>query len=60
TLRAFLKERFGDDIEIQRKNVSPHTDAPLSTEVEAALRAARAAEFALYDRLIDAGGRLSA
>ncbi|MEM8578933.1 MAG: hypothetical protein AAGF60_13870 [Pseudomonadota bacterium] len=55
--RAFLEQRFGT-VEIKQKNVSPPADAPLSAEVEAALRAARAPEFALYDRLIAAGGHL--
>ncbi|MEL7100028.1 MAG: hypothetical protein AAGM84_14475 [Pseudomonadota bacterium] len=54
--RSFLAGRFGEDIEMKQKNVSPHADAPLSPVVEAQLRTARAAEFALYDQVLDAGG----
>ena len=57
-LRQFLSDRFGEDIVLKPKNVSPTVDAPLSDEMRARLRAARAEEFALYDRLIAAGGHL--
>ncbi|SEO94990.1 hypothetical protein SAMN04490248_11715 [Salinihabitans flavidus] len=57
-LRAFLEERFGKPLDIRRKNVSPPIDAPLSPEVAARLKAARPGEFALYDRLMEAGGHL--
>lgn len=56
--RAFLSERLGEEIKLKAKNVSPDLDAPLSDSVAAELRAARADEFALYDRLIAAGGHL--
>lgn len=56
--RAFLNERFGEEIVFKQKNVSPPMAAPLSEHIEAQLREARAAEFALYDRLIAAGGHL--
>lgn len=56
--RAFLSERLGEEVRFKQKNVSPQTPAPLSADVEAALRAARADEFALYDKLIKAGGYL--
>lgn len=56
--RAFLSNRFGEDIEIKQKNVSPPAEAPLEPSTRRRLRAARAAEFALYDRLRDAGGHL--
>ena len=56
--RRFLADRLGDDFEIKARNVSPEVHAPLSTEVEARLRAARAAEFGLYDRLRVADGYL--
>ena len=54
----FLGERLGMTVELKRKNVSPPVEAPLSQEAEAALKTARAAEFALYDRLVAAGGYL--
>ncbi len=56
--RAFLEERFGEELSFGQKNVSPMVDAPLSPDVRARLRAARAEEFALYDRMMDAGGVL--
>ena len=56
--RAFLDERFGEPVEIKVKNVSPQADTPLEPATRAALRKARAKEFALYDRLRDAGGHL--
>lgn len=56
--RAFLSERFGEEIRFGQKNVSPQIPAPLSAQVEAALCAARADEFALYARLVAAGGYL--
>lgn len=55
---AFLSERLGEDVHFKQKNVSPQTPAPLSADVEAALRAARIKEFVLYDRLMEAGGYL--
>lgn len=56
--RSFLETRLGQEIEFKIKNVSPDADAPLSAEVEAKLRQARAAEFALYDGLRAADGYL--
>ncbi|HBS48785.1 MAG TPA: hypothetical protein DEA05_01205 [Rhodobacteraceae bacterium] len=56
--RGFLNDRFGEEIRLKPKNVSPQVDAPLSPSMLARLRAARAEEFALYDRLMDAGGHL--
>jgi len=56
--RGFLNDRFGEEIMIKQKNVSPPADAPLAPETGARLRAARSAEFELYDRLMDAGGHL--
>ncbi|GGH23374.1 hypothetical protein SAMN05444007_102103 [Cribrihabitans marinus] len=55
---AFLRARFGADLDIAPRNVSPQVHAPLSPEVEQALRAARADEFALHERLRAAGGYL--
>jgi hypothetical protein len=56
--RGFLEERFNAPLDIKPKNVSPRAEAPLSEDVLARLRVARAPEFALYDRLIAAGGQL--
>ena len=55
---GFLKERLETTIHLKRKNVSPPIDAPLSAEMETVLRTARSDEFALYDRLMTAGGYL--
>ncbi|MFY0617001.1 hypothetical protein [Shimia sp.] len=57
-LQAFLSNRFEEDIKPRWKNVSPAVDAVLSPEVEAAFRAARPADFALYDRVMQADGIL--
>lgn len=57
-LRAFLNERFAAELKIPVKNVSPEKPTPLSDEVEAELRSARAAEFALYERILEADGHL--
>jgi len=57
-MRTFLNDRFGESIEIGVKNVSPPAEAPLEPKTRAALRRARAEEYALYDRLCDAGGHL--
>ncbi|MFD2740317.1 hypothetical protein ACFSUD_12090 [Sulfitobacter aestuarii] len=56
--RSFLEERLSGPIELKQRNVSPEIAASLSPSVEAELREARAAEFALYDRLRAAGGYL--
>lgn len=56
--RSFLNDAFGQDIVIKQKNVSPAIPAPLSNDVEAQLRAARSAEFALYQSVLDASGHL--
>lgn len=58
-LRAFLDDRFGTEIVLKSKNVSPDVDAPLSPDIREQLRAARAPEFALYDRIAKAGGYLA-
>ncbi|MCP4826294.1 MAG: hypothetical protein GY892_19595 [Shimia sp.] len=57
-LQAFLRERFGDDVLPRQKNVSPTVEATLSPDVEAAFRRARPADFALYDKVVAAGGIL--
>ena len=56
--RAFLNDRFGQEIALKQKNVSPAIDAPLDPAVREKLRAARAAEFDFYARLQEAGGHL--
>lgn len=55
---AFLSDRLGERVTLETCNVSPRIDVTLSPEVEADLRRARAAEFALHDRLVAAGGYL--
>ena len=57
-LLAFLTDRFGSAIELERKNVSPPAEAPLDPGLRTKLRAARAEEFNLYERLREAGGHL--
>ena len=57
-LRAFIDDRFGEKIEVKSKNVSPPAEAPLDPATRKALRKARAKEFALYDRIVEAGGHL--
>ena len=57
-LQDFIEARFGHRVEPQPKNVSPKVEAVLSPDVEAAFRAARPADFALYDRVVAAGGVL--
>jgi hypothetical protein len=56
--RSFLDERFGQEIVLKQKNVSPAADAPLSPSIRRKLHTARAAEFDLYHRLTDNGGHL--
>lgn len=58
TVRSWLEERFEKKLDFPIKNVSPNAPTPLSPEVEAKLREARAPEFALYDRILQAGGHL--
>ncbi|TDK41405.1 hypothetical protein [Antarcticimicrobium luteum] len=57
-LLAFLKDRLGAPVTPQLRNVSPPAEAPLDPDLRAELRVARAEEFALYDRLMAAGGHL--
>jgi len=56
--RRWWEERVETHLKFPRKDVSPDAPAPLSPHVEAKLRAARAPEFALYDRVLQAGGHL--
>jgi hypothetical protein len=57
-LQAFIEERFGEQVLPRKKNVSPHVEATLSPDVEAAFRATRPADFELYDKVVAAGGVL--
>lgn len=56
--RAFLNDRFGEEIKLKQKNVSPDAEAPLDPQTHDKLREARKGEFELYSRLRDAGGHL--
>jgi len=56
--RAWLSDRLGQKIDTKEKNVSPPAPTPISTEIEAQLRAARADDFALHDAIMDSGGHL--
>jgi len=56
--RQFMSDRLGTDVALKPKNVSPDATTTLMPETLAALRAARAAEFALYDAVMAAGGHL--
>jgi len=57
-IRGFLDDRFGEEIKIKPRNISPFVDAPISPDVEKKLRAARPQEFDLYARITDQGGVL--
>ena len=57
-LLNFLAGRFGEPIKPGVKNVSPEVPAELEEATRRKLRAARAAEFDLYARVMDAGGHL--
>ncbi len=54
----FMSEHLQHPVEIPPKNVSPHVDAPLDPATLAHLREVRAADFILYDAVIQAGGHL--
>lgn len=56
--REFLSHRLGFAVKTGQKNVSPPAETTLSPETEAKLRRARADEFALHDRIMQAGGHL--
>ncbi|MEM7520586.1 MAG: hypothetical protein AAF307_06060 [Pseudomonadota bacterium] len=57
-LIAFLSERMGAPLEVERRNVSPDREAPLSDAALTSLKAARAEDFALYADVVAAGGHL--
>ncbi|SFR04624.1 hypothetical protein [Poseidonocella sedimentorum] len=52
---GFLEARLGGGIEVARRNVSPPAETQLDPGLEAEFRAARAAEFALYERVAESG-----
>lgn len=56
--RAFLSQRLKTTVTFGISNVSPDADSTLDGQTIARLRDVRASEFALYDRLIAAGGHL--
>jgi hypothetical protein len=58
-LNEFLGNVFNDLGKIPRKNVSPSVPTPISTDLEAEFREARADEYALYNQVIKAGGYLN-
>ncbi|MDD9719038.1 hypothetical protein PVW48_19975 [Dinoroseobacter sp. PD6] len=51
----WLSARLGREVALAARNRSPGLPAPLDPELEARLRAARAAEFDLYDRVAALG-----
>ncbi|MCB1341106.1 MAG: hypothetical protein KDK24_08585 [Pseudooceanicola sp.] len=57
-LWEFLDTRFGETIELKHKNVSPIVPAELEPATLRLLKQARAAEFDLHARVIDAAGHL--
>lgn len=57
-LPVFLEDRFGEEIRLKAKNVSPPVPAELEPATLQLLRAARTAEFDLHARVVDAGGHL--
>lgn len=56
--RQFMADRLDKDVTFKPKNVSPRGETDLSGETLALLRAERAAEFDLYDRIKAVGGHL--
>lgn len=55
---AFLEEALDRKITLKTRNPSPQIDAPLSPDMARALEQGRAEEYALYQRVMDAGGAL--
>lgn len=56
--RDFLQARLGYAVKPGQKNVSPPVDTAISDAVLDQLRKAQAAEFALHDAIMAAGGHL--
>ncbi len=54
----FLSERLQEPVEIAPRNISPKVEAPLSETTLARLREVRAADFILYNEIMDKGGHL--
>ncbi|MBU2983380.1 hypothetical protein KO498_16360 [Lentibacter algarum] len=54
----FLEERFKREITLPEINKSPQIDTPLSDDLKAAFKAARRKDYALYERVQEAGGHL--
>jgi hypothetical protein len=54
----FLTQRFGDRPAFKTQNVSPEMELELNPSTMRKLHQARAAEFALYERLCEAEGHL--
>lgn len=50
-LQAFLEQRLGVELKLERRNVSPAMELSLSPDVEAVLRRKKSAEFELYDSI---------
>lgn len=57
-LLAFLSERFQHEIILERHNVSPDVATPLDETLERRFRADFAEDYAIYDRILSAGGHL--
>jgi hypothetical protein len=57
-LLSFLSARFGRDITLPTANASPSVEAAISPETKALFKQARAADYALYSRVREAGGHL--
>ena len=57
-LGAFLDDRFGGPVELKARNVSPLIPADLEPGTLKLLKVARAAEYDLHARVLDAGGHL--
>ncbi|RFP85751.1 hypothetical protein DZK27_15975 [Rhodobacteraceae bacterium 63075] len=55
---GFLGERFGKAVDLPEANVSPALETEISPETRAAFRAARTEDYALYERILEAGGHL--
>ncbi len=55
---GFLSQRFGRTIELPKINTSPEIDTPLSSDMLKAFKTARKDDYALYNRVLDAGGHL--
>jgi len=52
---AFIEKKLGTTLDMQRRNVSPEVDAPLSPDLLAELRRVRSPEFELYESVAQTG-----